>query len=288
MRIRCWVRAISSRCTELTSSSCSRASSRSVARTASSCCSRSWRACSTAARASAASSSERSSACQHDADARYRPPRPPGPRGSSRSRRSAARARASRSAWAARSSGRRGRAARGRAPRRCAAPAAPPSRPVRAVRAASTRRSRSSASGSSSGASSARGQPGLELGEPGQVLLAGLLGLGDGPLEPVGLAPGGAGLRAELAELLGHRGQRGVGLVQLGQRDVDPLLGVVPLALEPGHVERRAARSAADRLGQRGVRLVDRRLDLDQARLARTSRRRRSGPRAGRRRGSRR
>ena len=47
IRIRCWVRAISSRWTELTSSSCSRARSRSDARTASRSCSRPSRACST-------------------------------------------------------------------------------------------------------------------------------------------------------------------------------------------------------------------------------------------------
>ena len=62
MRIFCWVRAISSRWTELTSSSCSRASSRNVARTASSCSSRPDRACSTSARAAVARSTDRSRA----------------------------------------------------------------------------------------------------------------------------------------------------------------------------------------------------------------------------------
>ena len=111
------------------------------------------------------------------------------------------------------------------------------------------------------------GQPGLQVAEPGEVLVAGLLGLGDRALEPLGLAAGGAGLGAELAELLGHRGEGGVGLVQLGQRDVDALLGLVPLALEPGHVEAEPL-GRRDRLGQLLGGLVDRGLDLDQAGLA--------------------
>ena len=111
------------------------------------------------------------------------------------------------------------------------------------------------------------GQPGLEVAEPLEVLGAGLLRLADRPLEPLGLAPGGARLGAELAELLGHRGQGGVGLVQLGECDVDPLLGLVPLPLQPGHVEAEPL-ARGDRLGQLLGGLVDRGLDLDEARLA--------------------
>ena len=111
------------------------------------------------------------------------------------------------------------------------------------------------------------GQPRLELLEPLQVLGAGLLRLGDRPLEPLGLAAGGAGLGAVLTELLGHRRQRGVGLVQLGQGHVDALLGLVPLALEPGQVEAEPL-GRGDRLGQLLGGLVDRGLDLDEAGLA--------------------
>ena len=100
-----------------------------------------------------------------------------------------------------------------------------------------------------SGSSSARASRASRSPSPARSLVAGLLGLGDRPLEPLGLAAGGAGLGAELAELLGHRGQGGVGLVQLGERDVDPLLGLVPLALQPGHVEAEPL-ARGDRLGQ--------------------------------------
>ena len=55
--------------------------------------------------------------------------------------------------------------------------------------------------------------------------------------------------------------------MQLGQRDVDPLLGLVPLALEPGHVEAEPL-ARGDRLGQLLGGLVDRGLDLDEAGLA--------------------
>jgi hypothetical protein len=81
------------------------------------------------------------------------------------------------------------------------------------------------------------GQAALELGEPGLVLLTGRLGLLDRPGQPVRLGPGVANEGAELSQLLGHSGQRGVRLVQLGQGDVDALLGVVPLVLEPRDVE---------------------------------------------------
>src|SRR3712207_8466014 len=37
--------------------------------------------------------------------------------------------------------------------------------------------------------------------------------------------------------LLGDRGQGGVGLVQLGEGDIDALAGLLPLVLQPRHVE---------------------------------------------------
>ena len=81
------------------------------------------------------------------------------------------------------------------------------------------------------------GEARLEVGEAGQVGLAGLPGGGDGPLEALGLALGGAGLGAVLPELLGHRGQGRVGLVELGQGDVDALEAVVAGGLEAGDLE---------------------------------------------------
>ena len=81
------------------------------------------------------------------------------------------------------------------------------------------------------------GEPRLELGEPGEVALARLLGVGHRLGDAVGLGPRRARLRAVVAELLGDRRQRGVGLVQLGQCDVDAALRVLPLGLEAGDVE---------------------------------------------------
>ena len=63
-------------------------------------------------------------------------------------------------------------------------------------------------------------------------------------VEPLGLAAGGAGLRAVLAELLGHRGQGRVGLVQLGQRDVDAASGP-RAARAPSRDMSKPSRSAA-------------------------------------------
>ena len=107
-------------------------------------------------------------------------------------------------------------------------------------------------------------EPGLELGQAGQVALVRLLGLRDRALEALGLAAGGAGLRAVLAELLGHRRQRRVGLVQLGQRDVDPLLRIEALGLHAGRLEREPL-PRRGRLGE----------------LGRWRRRPRPGPRSG-------
>ena len=49
-------------------------------------------------------------------------------------------------------------------------------------------------------------------------------------------------VRAVVAELLGHGGQGRVGLVELGQRDVDPALGVEALGARAGRCRSRAAR----------------------------------------------
>ena len=221
---------------------------------------------------------------EHDGHARARPPRRRGPRAGAarggRSPRPGRRARPARPAAASRP----GRAGRGPAPRSCAAASRASISAARAARDSSASRSRSAVSGSSSGASSARRAATPARRAP--------RGPGRGPpaaaamrlVEALGLGAGVAGLRAVLAELLGHRGQRRVGLVQLGQRDVDPAPGLLALALEGGDVEgeplegvrgrARAARSPrrrppAPRSGSAGSR----------------SRRRRSGRRAGRRRG---
>ena len=96
-----------------------------------------------------------------------------------------------------------------------------------------------------------RGEPGLEVGEPGEVLVASLVGGRDRRGDPLGLRAGRARGRAVVAELLGHGGQRRVGLVELGQRHVDPALGVEPLGVEPGDVEAEPL-GGGDRLGQLG------------------------------------
>ena len=76
------------------------------------------------------------------------------------------------------------------------------------------------------------GEPGLELAQAGQVLLAGLAGRGDGPFEALGLAACRAGERAVLPQLLGDRGEGRVGLVELGQGDAGLLERVVALGLQ--------------------------------------------------------
>ena len=76
--------------------------------------------------------------------------------------------------------------------------------------------------------------------------------------------PRGAGEGAVLAELLGDGGQGRVGLVETGEGDVDALLGLRPLVLQAGEVEREPL-GGSHGLRQRGGRLVDGGLDLDQA-----------------------
>ena len=104
----------------------------------------------------------------------------------------------------------------------------------------------------------------LELGEALEVLVAGDAGGLDGLVEPGGLGPGVAGLRAVLAQLLGDGRQGGVGLVQLGERHVGPPPGLLALALQGAGVEGeplQGVRRGAELLGG----LVDRGLHLDQA-----------------------
>ena len=115
--------------------------------------------------------------------------------------------------------GRPGRPAPGPAPRRCAPRAGPrprpagrPGRPPRARRAA---RCRARASSSAVADCCRGGVPLLELGQRRPVGRRAASTAGrDRALQPLGLAAGGAGLGAELAELLGHGRHPGVGLVQ--------------------------------------------------------------------------
>ena len=112
------------------------------------------------------------------------------------------------------------------------------------------------------------GQSLLEVGKPSEVRVARLLRGDDRRGDALGLRAGSAGLGAEVPELLGDRGQGRVRLVKLGQGDVDPALGVEPLGLEPGDVEREPL-ARGDRPGQLARGVVVRRLDLEQARLRR-------------------
>ena len=286
MRIRCWVRAISSRCTELTSSSCSRPRSRSARAHASSVLLAAAAGLLDArTRASAARVRSRPRAGPAPRRRRCRRPRRPGPRGA-----------------AARGARRRGPAPRapacggaqqgvGAAVQR-AGPllggaqrqpgvhlglAGRPARPRPAARARWCRAPRRGRPRRRPGA--ARGRRGRR--GPGSRAAS---ALAIACVEPLGLAAGGAGLGAVLAELLGDGGQRGVGLVQLGEGDVDPLAGRRARSPRGARCRSPAARRRR-RLGELLGGLVDGRLDLDQARLAATSRRTRSGRRAGRPRG---
>ncbi len=210
--------------------------------------SRPRRDCSTAVRSSAAAAIDVSRRVSTTAT-----PRPTAsatwPSRCSRSRRATARARASRSAWAARTrESARPASARARSSAVRSASRASISA-CRAARACSASRSRSAVSGSSSGASSAAASRGLEVGEPGQVAVAGLLGGGDGGGDPLRLGLGGPGHRPELPQLLGDGGEGRVGLVQLRERDVDAALRLGALLLQPGQVEAETL-AGVRRLGQ--------------------------------------
>ena len=252
----------------------------------SSSCSRSARDASTAARASAARWIDTSSL------ARTTPTATPTawaarPSRTSRSRRSIGPG--ARLALGLRPPGpgrRRGRAAHGRAPRWCAAPAGRPSRPAgprgpprrgararrcRAPRRWRPRRRRAAAS------SSAR---------PARSCSRASWAVGDRLGDPVGLGTRASpGLRAVVAELLGDGREGRVGLVQLGQRDVDPALGVLPLGLEPRDVE---AEPLGGRRPPRPARPTRRRTPPGSRAgwAGSASRRRRSARRTRRRRGS--
>ena len=116
---------------------------------------------------------------EHVADRAGRPPRRRGPRGAAArgARRRGRGPRARR--WRRGPASRRGRAAPGPAPPRCAARAGRPSRPGGRPGRASTSRSRTAGVGLLVGGVLGGREPGLEVGEPGDRLVAGLLGLLD-------------------------------------------------------------------------------------------------------------
>ena len=269
MRIRCWVRAISSRCTRVDQLVELAAE---VAQPHARLAQLLLAAGAAPARRGPLGGGEGDRLLepgQHDARRRGRRPRRPAPRASSCSRRAiACGAGLALGAGRARAARRRGRGARGRAPRWCAAPAGPPSRrrgrrgpPPPAARARRCRAPPRARPRPRPAATPARRGPrGPCRGPPAAAAMA--------SVEARGLGPGVAGLGAVLAELLGDGGQGGVGLVQLGQRDVDAPPGLLALALEGGDVEA----EPLERVGGRGELLgglVDGRLHLDQARLAR-------------------
>ena len=195
MRIRCWVRAISSRCTELTSSSCSRARSRSVARDRQQLL-----------LAAAAGLLDRGA--RLGGPVRSTPRAGPGRRSTPRPTASAARPSRTQplAALDRRGPGPRARPAAAREQRVgaavegagpllgwCAARAGRPSRPAgprgpprRAARARWCRAPRRAPS-------SAAAEAVLELGETGEVLVARLLGGRDRLVEPLGLGAGRRG-----------------------------------------------------------------------------------------------
>ena len=119
------------------------------------------------------------------------------------------------------------------------------------------------------GASCGRGEPALELGQPGEVAARAPPGRSAMAWAMRSASDaGGARLRAVVPELLGHGGERGVGLVQLGQRDVDAAAGRPAARTRGGEMSKPEPLGRGDRLGQRGRGLVVRRLDLEQAGLA--------------------
>ena len=117
---------------------------------------------------------------------------------------------------------RRGRRGPGPAPRRCGRRGGPPSRSARPSLAGSSSRSRAAVSGSGVARRPAPRtrplEPLLELGEGRPVGLQRLAGRGRSSGPAARPRRGGAGLGAELAELLGDRRHPGVGLVELVER----------------------------------------------------------------------
>ena len=267
MRIRCWVRAISSRWTELTSSSCWRARSRSADRTDSSSCSRPARPCSTSVAPGRGQVDRAVQVGQHD------------PAGGDDGGGGPALADQPLAALG----GLRARLAlSGRGPHQLVRPAV--QRPGPLLRGAQRQPRLHLGLAGGAGRLGERlagggvgllvggvlrvGQPALQVREARQVAVAGLLGGGDRLGHAGGLGARRPGLGAVLPQLLGHRGEGRVGLVQPGEGDVGAHLRVQPLRLEPRGVEREPF-GGRHRLGQRVGGLLDRGLDLDQARLLR-------------------
>ena len=267
MRIRCWVRAISSRWTELTSSSRSRARSRSRSRDRHAAPARarrgparrgyarrrrgidsSSRASTTAtATPTACADAPLAAAAAHAARSRAHAPRAR-PRGRSRESARPCRARARSSVVAEREPG--VHLGRSGGPGRLGQPLAlgGVGLLVRRRRAAAARRASRSASPSRSW-SRASWAAAIAWSRRSASARA-------------------SALRAVVAELLGDRGEGRVGLVQLGQRHVDPALGVERARARGWRRRSRAARGCARRVLELLGGVVDRGLHLDQARLA--------------------
>ena len=265
--MRCWVRATSSRWTELTSSSSWRPRSRRRSRASRSSCSRLVRLCSTRVRSAEASATDSSSRASTTAA-----PRPTAsatcPSSSSCSRRAIAAARASRSARAAPSSV-SARPCRARARSSVVRRASRVSiSAARAVRETSARRSRSVVSGTSSGDSSAATSRASSSARPSRSLSRATLAASIAWSRRAASALALRTWELYCAELLGDGGQGGVGLVQLGQGDIDATPCLLALALERRDVEGEPLQGVRRR-AQRSGGLVDRGLHLDQARLAR-------------------
>ena len=226
--------------------------------------------CSTSARAAAAWSIETSSRASTSRDRRRRRPRRPRPRGAAargaRSRAPGSRARPGRRAvsWSARPCRARDRSSAVRSASRASISAWPglAGQPRRAARASSSSGSRlgvvlgAAPAGASSSAS------------PARSLLAGLLGLVDGPLEPLGLAAGRARLRRRTgrAPRPPRRGSRRTRAAWRGRRR--PAAGPRAARRSSRDMSKPSRSRGGDRLGELRARLVDRGLDLDQARLA--------------------
>ncbi len=243
-------------------------SSRSRARSTPSSASRSARARSACSRTSAARASECSRCASADCAASATSRATAASR-ARRTRRASALARpsrswaAARSSWSARPDSARTRSSPVRTARRCSTSA------WRAARAAVLELVPQGGVGLGVvRPGGARRRCRVPLGELGQRGPVGLEGLGcgrDRALDPLGLAAGGAGLGAELAQLLGHRRHPGVRLVQAVEGCLH-VAGRVSLLLERGLQREPHPVDAVTRRDQAGAGLVDRGLHLEQAR----------------------
>ena len=106
-------------------------------------------------------------------------------------------------------------------------------------------------------------EPVLQVGEPGDVAVTRLLGVRDGLAQPLGFVVRRASGRAELAELLGQRRHRSVGLMQPGERDLDGGTGLTMLLVQLALSEAQPL-ACVTGLGQSPLGVVDCRLHLDQ------------------------